>query len=199
MDDESKKFLNGLYKENSLFLNKAMLAIPAAAVPVFLSFLNKMDHCIFSAIIILSSMCFTIAVLFLLHSFFISEKAIDTFDEDKEESKRLNDKTKRRNKLAFNFIVLGFIMGFIAILGNIFFVQISYKPQEKAHIASDNIIINSKTALPNQQEKLSIDSGKLGLTIPREIYDDPPTQPPNKPKSKDSQNFNGSNSDSNKK
>ena len=116
MNKDNLKCLRELHKENSLFLNKAMLAIPAVSAPILLGFLSQGCGLLVSILIIIGAVSFTVSVLVLLYSCFLSEEAINQLtDGNENSSEKLNNKIKLYNKIAFWCIVSGFILAFASI------------------------------------------------------------------------------------
>ena len=157
------KCLRELHKENSLFLNKAMLAIPAVSAPILLRFLSQGCGLWVSILIIGGAACFTLSVLMLLYSCFLSEEAIDHLTSGNQDSSmKLNNKLKLYNKLSFWCIVSGFILAFVSII----FFQINKEKTAMANSKSNSMVGVPGVAMDGMSIPMSLYS-KKELPIPQ--------------------------------
>lgn len=122
MDDNEKKYLLELHKENSIFFNKLLQAIPFAFIGILLCSYGDEDNKIDAFFIKGSLIFFVSSVVMLSLSFIVSDKAIDCIASSEEQvqakgwfhndlSKWLNNIVLILNILGLLFLTISFVKG----------------------------------------------------------------------------------------
>lgn len=177
-DAATQQYLCDLHKENTLFLNKAMLAVPALMLPLLFPLYEKTPTNSGKIFLLGAIASLGISVLLVLYSFFTSEEAIESIEKANIKNLektgkgrkyylhavRLNDRVKNQNKWVFGFIVAGFVCSLAAVA--VPFI-LTYTPtkgdimtdkQKQAH-GQDGLTISCTATRPGNTEV------KNGLSI----------------------------------
>ena len=118
---EERKILLELRKENSAFLNKAMLAIPAIVGVALLPMMPLLKDGHGKNGIFVGLIFFIFSVLALLFSYFTSEEAIDARLRDNETQEVIFDGRTRKLHIASYLLIF---LGFICIIFGVYSIEI---------------------------------------------------------------------------
>lgn len=116
VSDLEQSYLLSLHKENTIMLNKALLFVPLVYSLLFLTQLSRDDATIVTFFMLLGVCCSMLSILFFLYSLLVSERAIDSLDEENgEDSIKLNYQVKILNALTVCLIFSSLLSGMISL------------------------------------------------------------------------------------
>jgi ABC-type Fe3+ transport system permease subunit len=132
MSNNRQQTLWELHKENSFFLNKLLVGIPATSIPLLFTAINDAKDRLSHWILLVTLIIVGFTLFLLIHSFFVSEKAIEAVDQNKyKKANILNKRTKRYNFVSMIMLCVSFCL--IVIL----FVMQGYRKEIDNMTAKD--------------------------------------------------------------
>jgi hypothetical protein len=182
MSNNRQQTLWELHKENSLFLNKLLVGIPATSIPLLFTAINDAKDRLSHWILLVTLIIVGFTLFLLIHSFFVSEKAIEAVDQNKyKKANILNKRTKRYNFVSMIMLCVSFCL--IVIL----FVMQGYRKEIDNMTAKDGkrTFNTDGLSLPPSFVKNPTPPSKVnvtnGITIPTSILNPKPTPNPSPP------------------
>ena len=111
-----QSYILDLHKENTIMLNKALFWCPVVHIFIFITQLSKYDSKIATFFMLLSICCAILSILFFLYSFVVSERAIDSLEEESgDDSVKLNYQVKMLNNLTMCLIFSASLFGIMSL------------------------------------------------------------------------------------
>ena len=118
MEKECELFwehIYSLHKENSIFLNKALLSIPAILIAVLLNFFGNFQNSCSKIFLFLACIIFLISTMLMIFSFFKAISMLDGLLEKKNTQKMAANSARNINFIVSVFIFFGLLFSVIAI------------------------------------------------------------------------------------
>ena len=115
---EDELYLAHLYdvhKENSVFLNKALLSIPSALIAVLLTSFNDFQNGCSKIFVVLACIIFFIAIVIMIYSFFQASSLLNRQLSEEATHEEVVDSLDSGNIVASVIVVFGFLCVIIAI------------------------------------------------------------------------------------
>ncbi len=113
--NKHEELLIELYKENQKFIDKAILTVSSASVPLLANFYDKVDGVWSGVFLLLSLLLFIATIITHLAAFIYAKRSCDLFLSDSHEKKNKAEKKRKKSEKLDKIVLQIFVCALISV------------------------------------------------------------------------------------